>query len=70
MGVNYFEAEAYAVWANKRFPTEKGWERAARGAEGLNYPWGEAKARPSLTWFFWTLLHHLGVNQKKFGFYP
>ena len=41
VGIDWFDAYAYARWVGKRLPTCDEWEYAARGETRQLYPWGD-----------------------------
>ncbi len=49
--VSYNDTVNYCLWAKKDLPTEAQWEKAARGPEGNEFPWGNTEPNDTMANF-------------------
>jgi formylglycine-generating enzyme required for sulfatase activity len=76
VGISWYEAVAYANWVSAqtgqefRLPTEAEWEKAARGPDGLIWPWGNQPPNEELANFGQNIEHTVAVGSYPEGATP
>jgi len=74
VGVTWDQAQAYCGWVQGSLPTEAQWEKAARGANGNSYPWGNSDPTCDLLNFAncygrTTNVNNYALGKSPFGLY-
>ena len=69
VGVTWYDAMNYAIWAEKRLPTEAEWAYAVRGGQtNKKFPWGDSEPdRPDIDGNYITS-QYVGINGSADGY--